>query len=55
MQDLAIESHRVLSGTFMMLCRVCMTIVLLVVIGFALDEIDIEYVAQALAKFLTKF
>ena len=55
MQDLAIETRCVLSGTFMTLFRVCMAIVLLVAIGFALDEIDIEYAARALARFLRKF
>ena len=55
MQDLSIESHCVLSGTFMTLCGVCMAIVLLVAIGFTLDEIDIEYAARVLARFLKKF
>ena len=55
MQDLEIEGHCVLSGTFMILCRVCMAIVLLVTIGFALDEVDIEHAAQALARFLNLF
>ena len=55
MQDLSIEGRCVLSGAFMTLCRVCMAIVLLVAIGFALDEVDIEYVACALARFLKKF
>ena len=55
MQDLSIESRCVLSGTFMTLCGVCMAKVLLVAIGFALDEIDIEYTAHALARFLRKF
>ena len=55
MQDLAIEGRCVLSGAFMTLCGVCMAIVLLVAIGFALDEIDIEYAARALARFLKKF
>ena len=55
MQDLAIESHCMLSSTFMTLCAVCMAVVLLVAIGFALDEVDIEYAARAVAKFLKKF
>ena len=55
MQDLAIETRCVLSGAFMTLFGVCMAIVLLVAIGFALDEIDIEYAARALARFLRKF
>ena len=45
MQDLSIEGRCILSGAFMTLCRVCMVIVLLIAIGFALDEVDIEYVA----------
>ena len=44
-----------LSGVFMTLCGVCMAIVLLIAIGFALDEVDIEYAAHALARFLKKF
>ena len=55
MQDLSIEGRCVLSGAFMTLCRVCMAIVLLIAIGFALDEVDIEYAAHALASFLKKF
>ena len=55
MQDLTIESRCVLNGTFMMLCGVSMAIVLHIAIGFALDEIDIEYTAWVLAKFLKKF
>ena len=51
MQDLSIESCCVLSSAFMTLCGVCMAIVLLVAIGFALDEIDIEYAARALTSF----
>ena len=43
MQDLSIESCCALSGAFMTLCGVCMAIVLLLAIGFALDKIDIEY------------
>ena len=43
MQDLAIESHCMLSGAFITLCGVCMAIVLLVAIGFALDKVDIEH------------
>ena len=54
-QDLEIEGHCVLSGAFMMLCRVCMAIVLLVAIGFALDEVDIEHATRALARFLKIF
>ena len=55
MQDLSIEGRCTLSGAFMTLCRVCMAIVLLVAIGFALDEVDIEYAACTLARFLRKF
>ena len=55
MQDLAIESCCVLSGAFMTLYGVCMAVVLLVAIGFALDEVDIDYTALAVAKFLKKF
>ena len=55
MQDLAIESHCMLSGTFMTLCGVCMVVVLLVAIGFALDRVDIEYTAWAVVKFLKNF
>ena len=47
MQDLAIKSHCVLSSVFMTLCGVCMAIVLLVAIGFAFDEVDIEYTVWA--------
>ena len=52
MQDLSIEGRCMLSGAFMMLCRVCMAIVLLIAIGFTLDEVDIEYAARALAIFV---
>ena len=38
----------------MTLCGVCMAVVLLVAIGFALDEVDIDYTAWAVAKFLKK-
>ena len=55
MQDLEIESCCVLSSIFMMLCRVCMAIVLLITIGFALDEVDIEDATLAVARFLRKF
>ena len=55
MQDLSIEDRCVLSGAFMTLCGMCMAIVLLVAVGFALDEVDIEYTARALARFLRKF
>ena len=55
MQDLSIESRCILSGAFMTLCSVCMAIVLLVAIGFALDEVNIEYATCALARFLKKF
>ena len=55
MQDLAIESHCVLSGAFMTLCGVCMAVVLLVTIGFAFNKVDIEYTAWVVAKFLRKF
>ena len=55
MQDLDIESHCVLSGMFMTICRVCMATVLLITIGFALDEVDIEYTTTAVARFLKKF
>ena len=55
MQDLEIEGHCVLSGAFMTLCGVCMAIVLLVAIGFALDEVDIEHTSRALARFLKFF
>ena len=55
MQDLEIEGRCVLSSTFMMLCRVCMAIVLLVAIGFALDEVDIEHTTRALVRFLKNF
>ena len=55
MQYLSIESCCVLSRAFMTLCGVCMAIILLVAMGFALDEIDIEYAARALTRFLRKF
>ena len=55
MQDLSIGGRCVLSGAFMTLCGVCMAIVLLIAIGFTLDEVDIEYAAHALARFLRKF
>ena len=55
MQDLEIQSHCILRSVFMILCRVCMAIVLLTIIGFALDEIDIKYAAIALARLLRKF
>ena len=55
MQDLEIEGRCVLSGVFMTLFGVCMATVLLVAIGFALDQFDIEYVARALVRFLPKF
>ena len=55
MQDLEIESHCVLSGMFMTLCRVCKAIIYLIAIGFALDKVDIEYTARAVARFLRKF
>ena len=55
MQDLSIKSRHILSGAFMTLCGVCMAIVLLVEISFALDEIDIKYATHALATFLRKF
>ena len=54
-QELSIEGRCILNGAFMTLCRVCLAIVLLVAMGFALDEVDIEYVACALARFLRKF
>ena len=54
-QDLEIESFCVLSSIFMMLCRVCMAIVLLITIGFALDEVDIKYAARVVARLLRKF
>ena len=40
MQDLEIEGKCVLSGIFMTLFGVCMAIVLLIAIGFAIDEFD---------------
>ena len=55
MQDLEIQSCCVLSSIFMMLCGVCMAMVLLIAIGFALDEVDIKYAAQVVASFLRKF
>ena len=55
MQDLSIEGRCILSGAFMTLCGVCMAIVLLVAVRFALDEVDMEYTARALARFLRKF
>ena len=39
----------------MMLCRVCMAIVLLIAIGLALDEVDIEYATRAVARFSENF
>ena len=55
MQNLEIEGRCVLSGIFMTLFGVCMATVLLIAIGFALDEFDIESAARVLARFLRKF
>ena len=52
MQDLEIEGCCILSGIFMTLFGVCMTMVLLKAIGFALDEFDIEYTVRAVECFL---
>ena len=55
MQDSEVKGCCVLSSVFMTLFSVCMATVLLIVIGFALHEFDIEYMARALARFLHKF
>ena len=55
MQDLEIEGRCSLGGIFMTLFGVCMVMVLLKTIGFALDEFDIEYAARAVVHFLQKF
>ena len=39
----------------MMLCGVFMAIVLLIALGFVLDEVDIKYIARAVVRFLRKF
>ena len=43
MQDLEIKGHYILSSIFKILFGVCMVMVLLIAIGFALDEFNIEY------------
>ena len=45
MQDLEIEGQCILSGVFMTLFGICMAMVLLIAIRFALEEFDIEYTA----------